>query len=141
MKRITAVSVVGLWCFVFLASDLANAQTESARSSGLEIRQDEAAGTIAVYRAGQEEPILTQNAREEFRPYIHPIVAPDGNGVMTQYSPGHHKHQTGLYWGFTRLNGRDYFHHPEEGYWRRVSAQVLETDLKNNDAVQWRTVL
>ena len=140
MKQITAVLVVGLLSFVCPASDLAIAQTESTGSKGLEIRQDETAGTIGVYRAGQEEPILTQNAREDFRPYIHPIVAPDGNGVLTQYSPGHHKHQTGLYWGFTRLNGRDYFHHPEEGYWRRVSAQILETDLKNNDAVQWRTV-
>ena len=39
------------------------------------------------------------------RPYIHPIVSPDGKGILTEYSPGHHKHQTGLYWGFTRING------------------------------------
>ena len=35
-------------------------------------------------------------------PYLHPIAAPDGKGVVTEFSPEHHKHQTGLYWGFTR---------------------------------------
>ena len=84
----------------------------TAEAAPLRIVHDEAAGTIAVFRRGGQEPILTQNARVDFRPYIHPIAAPDGKGVLTEYSPEHHRHQTGLYWGFTRVNGRDYFHHP-----------------------------
>ena len=48
-----------------------------------------------------------QNANSGHRPYLHPIIAPDGNGSITEYSPGHHKHQTGLYWGFTRINGNN----------------------------------
>ncbi len=56
---------------------------------------------------------------------------------MTEYSPGHHKHQTGLYWGFTRVNGRDYFHHPDDGYWKRVSADIIEGEGK---VVKWQTV-
>ncbi|NNM28357.1 MAG: dehydrogenase, partial [Akkermansiaceae bacterium] len=101
----------------------------------LTVVRDEAGGTLSVMRAGTA--LVTQNARPDFRPYLHPIVAPDGRGTLTQYSPGHHKHQTGLYWGFTRVNGRDYFHHPEGDYWRRVSAEVLQP---KGDEVRWRTV-
>ena len=73
----------------------------------LNIEKNERLGTISVYRAGVEFPILTQNANSGHRPYLHPIIAPDGNGSITEYSPGHHKHQTGLYWGFTRINGNN----------------------------------
>ncbi len=103
----------------------------------LTVQQDEEAGTISVFRAGVVDPILVQNARPDFRPFLHPIVTPDGQSVVTEYSPGHHPHQTGLYWGFTRVNGRDYFHHPEGDYWRRVSSAVL---VERGQAVKWRTV-
>ncbi len=113
----------------------------SAMGAQLEVRRDAAAGTISVYRAGESDPILTQNARADYRPYIHPIVAPDGRGVLTEYQPSHHPHQTGLYWGFTQVNGRDYFHHPEGEYWRRVSATVLKPRSTATDLnVRWRTV-
>ena len=106
-------------------------------AGGLSARHDEQAGTISVVRGGGGSPVLTQNAQPDFRPYLHPIVAPDGKGVLTEFSPGHHKHQTGLYWGFTRVNGRDYFHNPGKGYWRRVSARVLEA---SGPEVRWQTV-
>ena len=54
-------------------------------------------GKVSVFRKGEDEPILVQHAKNGFRPYIHPIIAPDGKGILTEYSPGHHKHQTGLY--------------------------------------------
>ncbi len=103
----------------------------------LRVVQDERAGTIAVFRADGTTPLVTQHAGAGFRPYLHPIAAPDGKGTLTEYSPGHHKHQTGLYWGFTRVNGRDYFHHPDSTYWRRVSAKVLEA---SGPEVRWQTV-
>lgn len=124
---------------------------------------DESAGTISVFRKGKSEPIVTQNAKPDFRPYLHPIAAPDGKGQLTEYSPGHHKHQTGLYWGFTRINGtgapmdtvhkyfyqkdkfpdlqaaigRDFFHHPDSGYWKRISFSILTAEGKE---VSWQTV-
>ncbi len=106
-------------------------------SKKLRIVQDEKAQTLAVYRAGGKTPILTQNAKADFRPYLHPIQSPDGQGVLTEYSPGHHKHQTGLYWGYTRVNGRDYFHHPQGDYWRRVSAKIITAA---GPEVKWQTV-
>ena len=80
-----------------------------ARVSGttvpLRAIQNESNGSIAIYREGEDEPIITQNAAPGHRPFLHPIVAPDGRGLATQSSPDHHPHQTGLYWGFTRVNG------------------------------------
>jgi putative membrane-bound dehydrogenase-like protein len=114
----------------------ADAEKASTDKTSLRIEQDTTAGTISVFRDDDAEAILTQNAKADFRPYIHPIAAPDGKGVLTEYSPGHHKHQTGLYWGFTRVNGRDYFHNPQAGYWRRVSADVIE---EKGAKVKWQT--
>lgn len=103
----------------------------------LNIKEDKSAGTISVFRVGSKEPLLTQNAQPDFRPFIHPIMAPDGKGVLTEYSPGHHKHQTGLYWGFTRVNGRDFFHNPGAGYWKRVAVNVVE---RQGQVVKWQTM-
>ena len=113
----------------------------TAAGAPLEVRQDVDAGTISIFRSGEDEPILTQNARPDFRPYIHPIVAPDGRGVLTEDSSEYNPHQTGLYWGFTNVNGRDYFHNPEGTHWRRVLMMVLKpisslTDLN----VRWQTI-
>ncbi len=103
-------------------------------ATGLTIRHDERAGTISIFRSGRRGAILVQNAKADQRPYLHPIVAPDGKGVLTEYSPSHHKHQTGVYWGFTRLNGRDYFHNLQGDYWRRVSAKVTRS---SGEEVRW----
>ena len=129
----------------------------------LTIIQDEEAGTLSVFRKGSSEVLVTQNAKPNFRPYLHPINSPDGKGQLTEYSPGHHKHQTGLYWGFTRVNGegalmdtihkyfyqkdkfpemerkigRDFFHHPEGEYWKKVSATVM---VSEGTEVAWQTV-
>lgn len=108
-----------------------------ATAAPLNLVKDDDAETISVFRHGMDEPILVQNARDDHRPYIHPIVAPDGKGVLTEYAPGHHKHQTGLYWGFTRVNGRDYFHNPSGGYWQLVESKIL---AGSGEVVQWETV-
>lgn len=97
--------------------------------------------TIVVFNQNVKKPILVQQADPDFRPYIHPIAAPDGIGQLTEYSPSHHKHQTGLYWGLTRVNGRDYFHNPGNGYWKRKSFQILEGNEKTGSpVVKWQTV-
>jgi hypothetical protein len=112
------------------------AQTRAA-AAVLRIRQDEAAGTIHVYREGGKEPILTQVALPDNRPYLHPIVAPDGKGVLTEYRPSHHPHQTGVYWGLKMVNGRDFFMKWQGDYYRRVSAKVLEP---HGNRVKWQTI-
>lgn len=63
------------------------------------------AETIRIYRSASEEPILVQNAATDTRPFIHPILAPDGNGVLTEDAPPHHPWQHGLYTGLNDVNG------------------------------------
>ncbi len=104
---------------------------------GLTARIDSTTESISVYKNGNSEPLVTQMAKKDFRPFLHPLTAPDGNGVLTEYSPGHHKHQTGIYWGYTRVNGRDYFHHPEGDYWQRASYSVIQSE---GEEVSWQTV-
>ena len=131
-----------LLLLLFLNLDFLSQKTNQnskviAADPQLRIVQNETQEIISIFRGNETKPILTQNAKANFRPYLHPLVAPDGKGVLTEYSPGHHKHQTGIYWGYTRVNGRDYFHHPDEGYWRRVSAKVVEA---KGTVVKWQTV-
>ena len=71
----------------------------------LHIIENQELGTIEIYRKGWQITYFNPARRSNHRPYIHPIIAPDGKGVLTEYSPSHHQHQTGLYWGFTRVNG------------------------------------
>ncbi len=106
-------------------------------AADLSIRHDDETGTIEVFVEGNSEPIVTQHARAGDRPYIHPILAPDGNGVLTQYRPEHHPHQTGLYWGLKELNGRDYFMQWRSDHYRRVSAHVARD---SGAQVRWQTV-
>jgi putative membrane-bound dehydrogenase-like protein len=111
----------------------------AAQATELSIRQN--GDTLSVYRAGQEEPILTQNARSEHRPFIHPIIAPDGQGVLTENGHPGDPHQTGLYWGFTRVNGRDFFHNYKGSHWHRISASILKPNSSPTDLnVRWQTV-
>jgi len=118
---------------------------------------------FSVFRTNSDQVVVTQNAKAGMRPYLHPIMAPDGNGSLTEYSPGHHKHQTGLYWGFTRVNGtgapldtlrrwfynpnkpqrirdqigRDFFHNNGGSHWKKASAEIV---VGEGDLVQWKTV-
>ncbi len=107
----------------------------------LRIQLNEKSHTLEVIGHNSNRAVVTQHAKPDHRPYLHPLVAPDGKGVLTQSSPTHHPHQTGIYWGFTRVNGRDYFHHPEGDYWRRVSLIVLKEESRGEkEPVQWQTV-
>jgi hypothetical protein len=128
MKFRNAGSTLGLLLAITSVAMAAEPAQFSARVDG---------DQIIVSREGIETPLVVQNAKLEMRPYLHPIQAPDGKGTLTQYSPGHHRHQTGLYWGFTRVNGRDYFHHPKDGYWRLKERKVITA---KGPKVQWQTV-
>jgi len=111
----------------------------SARAE-LSVVHDETAGTIVVVETGAAGPLVTQHARADERPYLHPLAAPDGRGVLTEHRPPHAPHLTGLFWGLGRVNGRDYFRHAGGDYWRRVAAEVLTASSSSADQpVQWQT--
>ncbi len=106
-------------------------------SSGFSVVEDREKQTFSIFKVGHGEPLVVHNVKQDFRPYLHPIVAPDGKGVLTENAPRHHKHQTGLFWGLTRVNGRDYYHHPEGSYWQKVAAEII---VDHGEKVKWQTV-
>ncbi len=58
-----------------------------------------------VNEADSNIPVLVQEAPELGRPYIHPLHAPKGSGILTENAPGHHPWQHGLYVGLNDVNG------------------------------------
>jgi putative membrane-bound dehydrogenase-like protein len=107
-----------------------------AWAAPLSVREDPSAGTLSIFRPQATRPILVQNAAANARPYLHPLVSPDGTSILTETNPAHHPHQTGIFWGLTRVNGRDYFHNAGAGYWRRVASRVL---IASGEEVRWAT--
>lgn len=128
--------LLAIVCSFFYAC-VSPARVTDSEEVPLKLMKDDGEETISVFIEGDNAPILVQHAEADFRPYIHPIVAPDGNGLLTEYSPGHHKHQTGLYWGFTRVNGRDYFHNPGGDYWKKIAFSIVEGE---GGVVKWQTI-
>ncbi len=69
------------------------------------LRAEHHGSRIALFRPGMDVPILVQNAVPDTRAFIHPIIAPDGRGTVTENAPPHHPWQHGLYVGLNRVNG------------------------------------
>lgn len=115
-------------------------------SDGFDIVHDLENDVIHISPKGIDHVILSHYAGEFFRPYIHPIVAPDGRGDLTEFRPSHHPHQTALYFGFPLVNMRDFYHNPTGGgpwrgdhFWDKVSAEIVN-DGTNGEPVSWQTV-
>ena len=164
MTRKQVHSILSLLGVVLLACNTPqNSSSEGGENAALQFVLKKDQDRIQVFQAGKSKSLVTQNALPDHRPYLHPIIAPNSGVELTQYSPGHHKHQTGLYWGFTRVNGtgatpgileewfyrkdkpdhiqqqigRDFFHHPADGYWKKVRANIL---IDEGEAVKWQTI-
>ena len=141
LTQVRRFSVAGMLFACVLGS---NPQSATLAGQGtakgkklLHIQEDEKNSKFEVFRESGTEPILTQVALPDQRPYLHPILAPDGNGVITEYRPAHHPHQTGIFWGLKLVNGRDFFMKWQSDYYRRVSAGVLRPA---GEQVEWQTV-
>ena len=113
-----------------------------------EIKQKTTPDRVEIFRSEQKDPILVQLAKADTRAYIHPIVAPDGNGILTEDTPSHHPWQHGLYVGLNEVNGVGFW---TEGLQERRKDQdgifhpepISNTDVYNNTATwtvtsEWR---
>ena len=111
----------------------------SADLSGqtFEIQPDYDAGLLNILRSGTSVPVVTQNAKKGMRPYLHPIRTPNGKGVLTEIHPAHHLHQTGIYWGLKKVNGKDYFMNYGEDHYQYHSMRIIE---QAGERVSWETV-
>ena len=95
----------------------------------LNIEYDQEAEVINVFISDQaDNPLLTHHVGSNTRPYLHPIVAPDGESVITKVDAGNHPYLTGLFWALSDVNGRDFFQNTGDGYWNKVSASVIDME-------------
>lgn len=104
-----------------------------------EIRVESLDEWIRIYRQGENSPILVQNAEKDKRPFIHPIIAPDRVGVLTENAPIHHLWQHGLYVGLNDINGigfwsEGYNQNPKDGTFH---PKPLQTAVVNGNKVTW----
>lgn len=79
------------------------------------LRAESDTAEIRLFRDGKPEPLLVQHADPGRRAYIHPILAPDGLGILTEDAPPHHPWQHGLYVGLNAVNG--------VGFWKEGGAE------------------
>jgi hypothetical protein len=97
---------------------------------------------IALYRAEQSAPLLVQNAAPHKRPFIHPIMAPDGAGELTENEPGHHLWQHGLYVGLNDVNGYGFWTEGLSGNAKdgTFHPQPVATPQIENHRAAWQVV-
>ena len=110
------------------------------------LRLDYTTERMHVYRS-DGQLILTQNARPDTRPFIHPIVAPDGQGYLTEDAPPHHPWQHGLYVGIKRISGIGFWEEglrnkPTDGSFhpRALTAPVVQGNTASwSVETEWRS--
>ncbi len=95
---------------------------------------------IDIFRAKEETPILTVNAPPDGRPFIHPWLAPDGVGSITENKPAHHPWQHGLYTGLNDVNGIGFWTEGLTGNPMDGTIHVAELSLSkcSGDNVSWQ---
>lgn len=116
-------------------------------TNSIQFRTEHTAHTLRIFRPDSNAPLVTQHAPQNSRPFIHPIVAPDGQGVLTENEPAHHPWQHGLYVGLNDVNGvgfwteglrndpNDGTFHPQPLAAPRLSADLVEWTVRT----EWRT--
>jgi hypothetical protein len=96
---------------------------------------------IEIYNGDAATPCVTQHAMPDTRPFIHPLLAPDGRTVLTENAPAHHPWQHGLYAGLNDVNGAGFWteglyekHHHIDGAFHPLP---LEAPQVKGDLVNW----
>jgi hypothetical protein len=89
---------------------------------------------------------LVHNAAPGGRPYLHPLLASDGDGTLTEDAPPHHAWQHGLYFGLNDVNDVGFWtegkfpKHTNDGSWRNLPITDAHADGDNaswTSRTQW----
>ena len=98
-------------------------------------------GRIETFKDGIPSPLVVQNALPSARPYLHPMLAPDGVGCATEDAPPHHPWQHGLYFGLNKVNGVGFWTEGLRPKSQATDGTVSCTQLAvgaSDESAQWR---
>jgi hypothetical protein len=111
--------------------------TNNAAANTLRVEHSEQ--SISIFRGNQSEPLIIQHAVTHKRPYIHPIAAPDGKGILTEDSPPHHPWQHGLYVGLNDINGVGFWEEGiRTGHDGSFHPKPMQPPILNNNQANWK---
>jgi putative heme-binding domain-containing protein len=113
---------------------------ESANSTG-RIKLEASARALVVraksLAEGDWHDLVSYVMEPNSRPYLHPVRDPSGKVVLTEDRPADHRWQHGIFTGFHRVNGFNYWKE-DEGKQRFVRLLDLKESV---DRVTWRALV
>jgi hypothetical protein len=132
MERIMKIELVAL----FLAVGMSSAGAAEPR---IKIERAEQRLNVRARVPGKEQwiDLATFVTDLQLRPYLHPLRDPSGRVVLTEDRPADHVWQHGIFTGFHRVNGFNYWKE-DEGRQRFVRLLDLQEAA---DRVSWRALV
>jgi hypothetical protein len=121
------------------APNIAKPKQPAKAASRIRIESDEKKLVVRTQLAGQSDWIeLASYVMEtNSRPYLHPVRDASGRVVLTEDKPADHPWQHGIFTGFHRVNGFNYWKE-DEGKQRFVRLLDLQEAA---DRVSWRALV
>jgi len=120
------------------APEIPKAKTPEPTNSPNRIKAESSEGKLVVHSKlpGQSDwiELMTYVMETNARPYLHPIRDASGRVVLTEDKPADHPWQHGIFTGFHRVNGYNYWKE-DEGKQRFVRLLDLR---ESSDRVSWR---
>lgn len=96
--------------------------------------QDDAACNVHIERT-DGSPLLTHRIGSDQRPFIHPIMAPGGTGLLTEDAPDHHPWQHGLYTGFNLVNDTNFW--KDQAGEGTFASSLSDPPTTNDQSARW----
>jgi len=116
-----------------------NAPTPSATEPRIKAERSDKRLTVRARLPGRDEwfDLATYVMEPDVRPYLHPLRDPSGRVVLTEDRPADHPWQHGIFTGFHRVNGFNYW---KEDEGRQRFVRLLDV-AESSDRVSWRALV
>ncbi len=111
---------------------------EVNRASRIKLEERDQKLVVRAYTGGGDWfHLATYNMDPALRPYLHPVYDPSGRRVLTQDRPDDHPWQHGIFTGFHRVNGFNYWKE-DEGRQRFLRVKNVK---QTGETVSWESVV
>lgn len=126
---------IGLLLAVVFLSAASVSDAQESREGGVKLEKQEGRLVVRalVPGAGKWSDLATYVMEPGGRPYLHPVYDASGKQVLTQDRPEDHPWQHGIFTGFHRVNGFNYWKE-DEGRQRFVRVSDVE---EKRESVGW----